>query len=88
MFCFVVVVAVLSLCVFAGLGGGSFCFCFCSEVLVVFISVTSGTPVTTLPGAWCYRASAGTGWPSVSILSLGETKFGLQLLSQCGSSYN
>ena len=27
-----------------------------------------GTPVATLPGAWCYRVSAGTGWPSVSIL--------------------
>ena len=26
------------------------------------------TPVTILPGAWCYRASAGTGWPGVSIL--------------------
>ena len=27
-----------------------------------------GTPVATLPGAWCYRVSAGTGWPCVSIL--------------------
>ena len=27
-----------------------------------------GTPVATLPGAWHYRVSAGTGWPSVSIL--------------------
>ena len=27
-----------------------------------------GTPVATLPDAWCYRASHGTGWPSVSIL--------------------
>ena len=27
-----------------------------------------GTPVTTLPGAWHYRISAGTGWPGVSIL--------------------
>ena len=27
-----------------------------------------GTPVATLPGAWCYRVSAGTGWPVVSIL--------------------
>ena len=26
------------------------------------------TPVATLPGAWRYRVSAGTGWPSVSIL--------------------
>ena len=31
-----------------------------------------GTPVVTLPGAWCYRVSAGTGWPYVSILWLGE----------------
>ena len=30
---------------------------------------SSGYP---LPGAWCYRVSAGTGWPSVSILWLGE----------------
>ena len=28
----------------------------------------SGTPVATLPGAWRYRVSAGTGWPGVSIL--------------------
>ena len=27
-----------------------------------------GTPVTTLPGAWHYRVSAGTGRPGVSIL--------------------
>ena len=26
-----------------------------------------GTPVATLPGIWCYRVSAGTGWPDVSI---------------------
>ena len=26
------------------------------------------TPVATLPGAWCYRVSAGTGRPGVSIL--------------------
>ena len=31
-----------------------------------------GSPVATLPGAWCYRVSAGTGWPGVSILWLGE----------------
>ena len=23
----------------------------------------TGPPVATLPGAWCYRVSAGTGWP-------------------------
>ena len=33
-----------------------------------------GTPVTTLPGAWHCRVSAGTGRPSVSILSLGEVE--------------
>ena len=27
-----------------------------------------GTPVATLPGVWCYRVSAGTGRPAVSIL--------------------
>ena len=27
-----------------------------------------GTPVATLLGAWHYRVSAETGWPSVSIL--------------------
>ena len=31
-----------------------------------------GTPVATLPGAWHYRVSAGTGQPGVSILWLGE----------------
>ena len=30
-----------------------------------------GTPVATLPGAWRYRVSAGTGQPGVSILWLG-----------------
>ena len=33
-----------------------------------------GTPVATLPGAWRYRVSAGTGWPGVSILLLGEVE--------------
>ena len=27
-----------------------------------------GTSVATLPGAWCYWVSAGTGWPCVSSL--------------------
>ena len=31
-----------------------------------------GTPVATLPGAWRYRVSAGTGRPGVSMLGLGE----------------
>ena len=33
-----------------------------------------GTPVATLPGAWCNRVSAETGWPGVSILRLGEVE--------------
>ena len=33
-----------------------------------------GTPDATLPSAWRYRVSVGTGWPSVSILQLGEVK--------------
>ena len=32
----------------------------------------TGTLVATLPGAWHYRVSAGTSWPGVSILWLGE----------------
>ena len=27
-----------------------------------------GTPVAALPGAWRYKVSAGTGWPSASVL--------------------
>ena len=34
----------------------------------------NGTPVATLPGAWCYRVSAWTGRSSVSILWLGEVE--------------
>ena len=34
----------------------------------------TGTPVATLPGAWCYRVSAGTGWPGVTTLWLGEVE--------------
>ena len=33
-----------------------------------------GTPVATLPGAWRYRVSAGTGRPGVSMLRLGEVE--------------
>ena len=32
----------------------------------------TGTPVATQPGTWRYRVSAGTDWPGVSILWLGE----------------
>ena len=34
----------------------------------------NGTPVATLPGAWRYRVSAGTGWPGDSILYVGEVE--------------
>ena len=34
----------------------------------------TGTPVATLPGAWRYRVSAGTGRPGVGILWLGEVE--------------
>ena len=33
-----------------------------------------GTPLATLPGAWRYTVSAGTGRPGVSILRLGEVE--------------
>ena len=33
-----------------------------------------GTPVVTLPGAWRFRVSTGTGRPGVSILWLGEVE--------------
>ena len=33
-----------------------------------------GSLVATLPGAWHCKFSAGTGWPGVSILLLGEVK--------------
>ena len=39
-----------------------------------------GTPAATLPGAWRYRVSAGTGWPGVNMLGLGETE---SLISSC-----
>ena len=45
-----------------------------------------GTPGSTLPGAWRYKVSAGTGWPLVSILSKLCRQFDLQLLSQCRST--
>ena len=34
----------------------------------------TGTTVPTLPDAGRYRVSAGTGWPGVSILYLGEVE--------------
>ena len=33
-----------------------------------------GTQVATLPCAWRYRVSSGTGWPGVSIMGLGEVE--------------
>ena len=52
---------------------------FESRLLRHFLSGSShtsdikvGSPVATLPGAWRYRVSAGTGRPGVSILWLGE----------------
>ena len=38
------------------------------------IDLKIGTPVATLPGAWHYKISAGTGWPGVSKLWLGEVE--------------
>ena len=34
----------------------------------------TGSPVAAPPGAWCYRVRAGTGWPGVRILRLGEVE--------------
>ena len=45
-----------------------------------------GTPVATLPGAWRHRVSAGTGWPCVSILRLGEVESSSSLHSQATHS--
>ena len=39
-----------------------------------FSDLKIGTPVATLPGAWRYRVSAGTGRPGVNILWLGEVE--------------
>ena len=36
--------------------------------------INMGTPMATLSGVWRYRVSAGTGWPSVMILRLGEVE--------------
>ena len=36
------------------------------------IELEMGTPVAVLPGNWCYRVSAWTGWLGASILGLGE----------------
>ena len=32
----------------------------------------TGTLPVTVRGTWCYRTSAMTGWPGVSLLGLGE----------------
>ena len=41
---------------------------------------------STLPGTWHYRVNAGTGWPSVSILWLGEMESSVCNFYQCGST--
>ena len=38
------------------------------------IHLKMGTPVSTPPGAWCYRVDSGAGCPGVSILWQGETE--------------
>ena len=45
-------------------------------ILSVFCQcdIKLGTPAASLPSAWCYRVSTGSGWPGVSILWLGETE--------------
>ena len=35
---------------------------------VIPVALKIGTSVAIMPGMWHYRVSAGTGWPSVSIL--------------------
>ena len=46
-----------------------------------------GTPVATLPGAWRYRVSTGTGRPGVSILWLGEVERWIcNFYLKCGST--
>ena len=47
---------------------------FSNRVIPVILKI--GPPVATLPCAWCYsyRDSAGTDWPSVSILWLDEVE--------------
>ena len=46
------------------------------------------TVVTALPDAWHYRVVTRTGWPTVYPFTGWDSKFDLQLLSQCGSMYN
>ena len=36
--------------------------------------LNTGTQMATLPGAWRYRVSAGTGWSGVSVQCLGEVE--------------
>ena len=45
-----------------------------------------GTPLATLPDAWRYKVSAGTGWPGQYTVTWRGRKFDLQLLYQCGST--
>ena len=41
----------------------------------------TGTLLATLPGEWCHRVNAGTGWPGVSIESPGEWIWSATLFS-------
>ena len=51
------------------------------------IDLNIGTPVATLPGGWRNKVSAGTGWPSVSILWLGEVESLIcSFYLKCGST--
>ena len=52
------------------------------------ISVLSIGTLVTLPGAWRYMISTGTGWPSVSIPRLCEIASLICSLFQYGSTYN
>ena len=45
-----------------------------------------GTPVATLPGAWCYRARDWLVWCQYTVTGW-DRKFDLHLLSQCGSTH-
>ena len=59
--CVLCVCALFVLCV-SGLGRGDCSWSSHASDLKI------GTPMTTLPRAWHYKVSTGTGWPGVSIL--------------------
>ena len=45
----------------------NFCLCWNFSRSSHTSDLKVGTLAASLPGAWHYRVSAGTGWPSVSI---------------------